>query len=51
MSDNEQADINSVPLARPKVNSRRSFSPIWILPIVPLLIGLGLIFESYLNAA
>ncbi len=50
MSDNEQADINSVPLARPKVNSQRSFSPIWILPIVALLIGLGLIFESYLNA-
>ncbi len=50
MSDNEHPDINSVPLARPKVNSRRSFSPIWILPIVALLIGLGLIFESYLNA-
>ncbi len=50
MSNNEHPDINSVPLARPKVNSRRSFSPIWILPVVALLIGLGLIVESYLSA-
>ncbi len=50
MSDNDQINLNSVPLARPKVNSRRGFSPVWILPIVALLIGLGLIVESYLGA-
>ncbi len=50
MSDTETQDINSIPLARPKVNTRRGLSPVWILPVVALLIGLGLIIKSYLNA-
>ncbi len=50
MSDNETPDINSVQLAKPRINSKKSFSPIWILPLVALLIGIGLIIKSYLNA-
>lgn len=50
MSDSNIQDLNSSQFAQPKVNSRKGFSPIWILPIVALLIGLGLIVKSYLNA-
>ncbi len=42
--------MNSGQFAQPEVSARKSFSPIWILPIVALFIGLGLILKSYLTA-
>lgn len=42
--------MDSGQFAQAKVSARKSFSPVWILPIVALLIGLGLILKSYLNA-
>lgn len=46
--DNEST--NSDQFAEPKVSTKKNFSPVWILPIVALLIGLGLIIKSYINA-
>lgn len=42
--------MDSGQFAQAKVSARKSFSPVWILPIVALLIGLGLILKSYLDA-
>ncbi len=50
MNNNETETENSEQYAQARVNARKSFSPIWILPIVALLIGLGLVIKSYLSA-
>ncbi len=50
MNNNETNTINSDEFARAKVSARKSFSPVWILPIVALLIGLGLVIKSVLDA-
>ncbi|MCK5539278.1 MAG: MCE family protein, partial [Bacteroidales bacterium] len=36
--------------AQPEVTRKKGFSPIWILPIVAFLIGVGLIVKSYMDA-
>lgn len=50
MNNNEKELPEPDEFAQPKVSTRKDFSPIWILPIVALLIGLGLIIKSYLDA-
>ncbi|MCW8931992.1 MAG: MlaD family protein [Gammaproteobacteria bacterium] len=50
MNKDEDSSMNSGQFAQPKISAKKSFSPIWILPIVALFIGLGLILKSYLNA-
>ncbi|MDX2503212.1 MAG: MlaD family protein [Gammaproteobacteria bacterium] len=50
MNNNESETMDQEQFARPKVSAKKSFSPVWILPIVALLIGLGLIAKSFLNA-
>ncbi len=47
--DNEQ-NIDKKHFAKPIISSHKSFSPVWILPIVALLIGIGLIIESFLSS-
>lgn len=46
---NEGKSMNSGEFSQAKVSVKKSFSPIWILPIVTLLIGFGLIIKSYLG--
>ena len=48
--NNEDEANNPEQFARPRVSAKKSFSPVWILPIVALLIGVGLIIQSYLSA-
>ena len=50
MNNSENKTMNSEQFAQPNVSSKKSFSPIWILPIVALLIGMGLVIQSYLSA-
>ena len=50
MTDIDHNPVHEEQYAIPKVTTKKGFSPIWILPIVALLIGLGLIVKSYLNA-
>ena len=48
--NNDKTTISSDQFAQPKISTKRSISPVWILPIVALMIGLGLIIKSYLSA-
>jgi len=50
MNNNEKELPESEQFATPEISVKKDFSPIWILPIVALLIGLGIIIKSYLNA-
>ena len=50
MNNNDNEPMDTEQFAQPEVSARKSFSPVWILPIVALLIGLGLIIKSYINA-
>ncbi len=50
MTDIDHNPVSEEQYAIPKVITKKGFSPVWILPIVALLIGLGLIVKSYLNA-
>lgn len=50
MNEDEQETMTSDQFAQPKISTRKNFSPVWILPIVALFIGLGLIIKSYINA-
>jgi len=50
MTDIDHSPEHEEQYAIPKVSAKKGFSPVWILPIVALLIGLGLIAKSYLNA-
>ena len=47
---NKQGSVSADQFAQPRVSKKKSLSPVWILPIVALLIGLSLIVKSYLNA-
>lgn len=48
--NDDKTTTNSDEFAQPRISRKASISPVWILPIVALLIGLGLIIKSYLNA-
>lgn len=50
MTNKVNNTANSDQFAHARVSARKSFSPVWILPIVALLIGLGLIVKSFLDA-
>jgi paraquat-inducible protein B len=49
MNENE-ASFYTEHFEKPIINKKKGFSPIWILPIVALLLGVGLILKSYLDA-
>ncbi len=49
-NNSENEAMNSGQFAQANVSVKKSFSPVWILPIVALLIGLGLVVKSYLSA-
>ncbi|WP_198263720.1 PqiB family protein [sulfur-oxidizing endosymbiont of Gigantopelta aegis] len=50
MNKNQNTTPDSGQFSKPKISAKKSYSPIWILPIVALLIGLALIGKSYFNA-
>ena len=49
MNEND-ASFYTEHFEKPIINKKKGFSPIWILPIVALLLGVGLILKSYLDA-
>ncbi len=50
MNNSETKTNHPEQFAQARINAKKSFSPVWILPIVALLIGLGLLVKSYLSA-
>lgn len=49
MSESEVNSQNQTDLSRATAVKASRFSPIWIIPIVALLIGIGLIIDNYRN--
>ncbi|MCP3849432.1 MAG: MCE family protein [Gammaproteobacteria bacterium] len=50
MNQSNNQDGSADTFAHAQVSDKKSFSPVWILPIVAFLIGVGLVIESYLSA-
>src|SRR6478609_1245549 len=41
--------MNDTPLPRPNVSQKRHIAPIWLLPIIALLVGVWLVWRSLLD--